>query len=501
MTRRHPRSNRARSLSLLAVLAIVGLPGAWVHAQESWDAIYLGGSKIGYTHVFVEAVQDRGHDYYRVRIDTELRLARGDDVAVTKLMYGTIETVDGQVLKLDTRTQAGSQQDIRAHGNAVDGEMKLIIDGGGQEQSKTIPWGPDVRGPYAPEQSMARQPLKENEVRALKVYIPELNKVCDMQLRARTVQPVLLGDGSKRALLRVDQVTYVDGKPRPEYDARIYVDAGGQVLKSEQDVMGGIVIYRTTQEKAKAPGGPIQFNLIFDAVVKVPRRIPDPDQTRHVKYRITLEGVDPAEAIPSDFRQTLISDASRTAPTLEVKSTGPLDGAALSDEVDDQYRRPNALITSEDSRVRSLAQRATKGVVSPWDKAMRINHWVHLNITTKNFKVAFAAANDVAKNLTGDCTEHAVLAAAMQRAAGIPSRVVVGLVYVDKLEGFGFHMWNEVFVNHRWVALDPAFDQTTVDAVHIKLSDTSLDGVAPFEAFLPLVRVMGRLGIDPIELR
>ena len=35
-------------------------------------------------------------------------------------------------------------------------------------------------------------------------------------------------------------------------------------------------------------------------------------------------------------------------------------------------------------------------------------------------------------------------------------------------------MWNEVYVNQRWVAIDPSWDQSTVDAVHIKLSDSSL---------------------------
>ena len=185
-----------------------------------------------------------------------------------------------------------------------------------------------------------------------------------------------------------------------------------------------------------------------------------------------------------------------------VKSAGPLDGGPSAEEAAPEYLRANALVTSEDTRVRSLAQRATRGVVDPWEKATRINHWVFENMKQQsNFKVAFAAANAVARNLSGDCTEHAVLAAAMQRAVGIPSRVVVGLIYVDDLEGFGYHMWNEVFVNHRWVALDPSWDQSTVDAVHIKISESSLDGVAPFEAFLPLVRVMGRLGIEPIELR
>ena len=100
----------------------------------------------------------------------------------------------------------------------------------------------------------------------------------------------------------------------------------------------------------------------------------------------------------------------------------------------------------------------------------------------KNFATAFAPASEVARNLSGDCTEHGVLTAAICRAVGIPARVAIGLVYVDHLGGFGFHMWNEVYVNRRWVAIDAAFDQTEVDAVHIKLSDTSLDGVSPLRS-------------------
>ncbi|MGP0065550.1 MAG: transglutaminase-like domain-containing protein [Isosphaeraceae bacterium] len=501
MTRRHPRSNRAWSLSSLAVVVLLGFQGGVARAQESWDAIYLGGAKIGYIHVFVEPVKDRGQDYFRVRIDIEQRLKRRNDVAITRLMYGTIETLDGQVLKLDTRTQAGGNQDIRAHGNVIKGQMKLILDGGGEEQSVTIPWGPDVRGPYAPEQSMARSPMKPNEERTLKMFMPGLNKVCEVHLLAREIEPVLLGDGSQRPLLRVDQTTVVDGKRAPEYDSRLYVDASGQALKSEQDVLGGIVMYRTTEKGAKAPSGPVQFDLIRETVVKVSRKIPNPEQTRHVKYRITLKDSDPAELIPNDSRQAVVPDGSKTSAALEIKSLSPLDGSPSAEDPDPRYLKPNAIVTSEDTRVRSLALRLTRGVVAPWDKATRINHWVFENIRDKNFEVAFAPAGDVARTLAGDCTEHAVLAAAMCRAVGIPSRVVVGLIYVDQLDGFGFHMWDEVFVNHRWVALDPSWDQTNVDAVHIKISESSLDGVSPFEAFLPLVRVMGRLGIEPIELR
>src|SRR5262249_12846450 len=136
-----------------------------------------------------------------------------------------------------------------------------------------------------------------------------------------------------------------------------------------------------------------------------------------------------------------------------------------------------------------------------WEKAKRIEHWVARNLRDKNFSVAFAPASEVARDLSGDCTEHGVLTAAMCRAVGVPCRVAIGLVYADRLGGFGFHLWNEVYVNRRWVAIDASFEQDDVDAVHIKLADSSLDGVAPFETFLPIVRVLGKTSIDPVEIR
>jgi hypothetical protein len=93
MIRRHRWPNRARTRSFLGIL-ILGWTNVHARAQESWDAVYLGGAKTGHIHTFVEKVKDHGRDYLRVRIDIEHRAKRRDDVAVTKLMYGTIETPD-----------------------------------------------------------------------------------------------------------------------------------------------------------------------------------------------------------------------------------------------------------------------------------------------------------------------------------------------------------------------------------------------------------------------
>jgi hypothetical protein len=472
-----------------------------VHGQESWDAQYLAGSKIGYAHTWVEKLKDHGKDYVRVRIDMELRLKRDKDTSVVKLQYGTIETPDGQVLRLDTRTLAGEDTDIRAHGDVIRGHMILKLDGSGDHQELKIPWGPEVRGPYAPEQSMARKPMKEHEQRSLRMFIPELNKIADITLSSGGIEPVILGDGSTRSLLRVDQTTRVDGKPRPEYNTTNWVDSGGQVLKAETESFGKLITYRTTKEGATSPAGPIQFDLISGTVIKAARLLPNSEQCRYVKYRLAFTGGDITETIPADARQTVQPEKDPASASLEVKSVGPLDGQPGPAEVDEKYLKSNVLINSQDAHVRSLAQRVTRGVADPWTKVQRINHWVFERITHKNFGVGFAAAGEVARNLAGDCSEHAVLVAAMCRASGIPARVVVGLVYVERHKGFGYHMWDEVYVNQRWVAVDPTWDQTTVDAAHIKLSDSSLDGVAPFEAFVPILKVAGKLEIEPLELR
>jgi hypothetical protein len=489
---------------LEAALAVLTPPAA--RAQDAWDAIFLAGNKIGHIHTFIEKVSEKGRPLNRVRVDTVLNFRRGDDVVTQKMTYGTIETPDGEVLRLDTRTLT-SDNEIRVYGDAIKGQMNLILEGTQQRQEKVIPWGSDVRGPYAAEQSMARKPMTKGESRKLKMYIPDLNRIVDIELKAGETVDTLLGDGAKRPLLKVDQLAKLDGKPRSELNAVLWVDASGQVLKQDVDLLGGMTTYRTTEAGAKAPGAPgraVKYDQIRNTIIKVAHLIPNPYETRYVKYQLTLKDGDPADVFPNDARQSLKPAGDGRSATLIVKTVGPNDGAAGAPSVDAEFLRPNGIITSGHDRVKRLAQRAIATAVDPWDQAVKINHWVFDNLKS-NFETTFAPASEVALNLTGDCTEHSVLAAAMSRAVGIPSRVAVGLIFVDNekfpTKGFGFHMWHEVYINNRWVALDSSFDQSSVDATHIKLSDSSLEGVSPFESFLPILRVLGKLTIDPVELR
>jgi transglutaminase-like putative cysteine protease len=418
-----------------------------------------------------------------------------------ELRYGTIESPQGSVLRLDTRTLA-SEKEIRVYGDVNDDKMTLTLEGSGQSQQVTIPWGPDVRGPYAVEQSLSREPMKVGQTRQLKMFIPDLNKICDLTVTAKAMEEIQLGgEAAKRSLMRVEQKTFLEGKPRPEFDLTMWVDPGGQVLKSASETMGGMVTYRTTKEAAISGDGEGKLNLITTSIIRVTHKIPNADTRRNITYRVKVKDDDLAQLIPNDRRQTFRPGTDRASGTLLVKTAGPDDGAPGPAQVDSEFLRPNTLVTSEDPKVIELAYKAIGNATDPWQKAVRIEQWVAQNLKEKNFKTGFAPASEVARNLSGDCTEHGVLTAAMCRVVGVPSRVAIGLVYADNLGGFGYHLWNEVYVNRRWVAIDSTFDQTAVDAVHIKLSETSLVGVSPYEGFLPVARVLGKMTLEPVEIK
>jgi len=487
---------------LLCLVVAAGWTAASLAAatSESWDAIYIGAEKVGHVHVKVAPVKDKnGRDLVRVQVNTVLSFKRGKDRANMEVRYGTIETPQGAVLRLDTRTLA-AQGEIRTWGDVIDGNMNLMLEAGGQRQEKLIPWGDDVRGPYAAELTLSRQPMSEGEVRDVKTFIPDMNQICTTRLECKAMESIPIGvKGETRELRRVEMsVLDPGGKRLPELDSTLWVDSGGQILKSYTSLLGGMTNYRTTKEAALSANG--NFDLLTATILKIGKTIPKSETTRDIVYRVTLKSNDAAGLFPNDARQTFKPGASPGTATLEVRTqpqTAPAGGAvAKPEEV-----QANPLVDSNDPRVVQLAKKAVGTKTDPWQKATAIQDWVFKNMTSKNFNTAFAPASEVARNLEGDCTEHGVLTAAMCRAVGIPARTVVGLLYVDKFKGFGPHMWNEVLIDGRWVAIDSAFNQSDVDATHIKLAESSLDGVAPFETFLPILRVIDSVTIEPVEIR
>ena len=93
--------------------------------------------------------------------------------------------------------------------------------------------------------------------------------------------------------------------------------------------------------------------------------------------------------------------------------------------------------------------------------------------------------------MKGDCTEHALLAVSLLRAAGIPARRVDGIVYVSRSNtspALYWHQWVEAYVGE-WTQLDPTFHQLVADATHFQMGKESQSETTQLMGELKVVEV------------
>jgi transglutaminase-like putative cysteine protease len=171
-------------------------------------------------------------------------------------------------------------------------------------------------------------------------------------------------------------------------------------------------------------------------------------------------------------------------------------------EAKDEFIKSCTFLNCDDAKVKERAERAVGKETDPWKKAQLIESWVHDNMRV-NFATPFTTAGQTARDLEGDCRQHGMLATAMCRAAGIPARTAVGLIYVHHRQRgpvMGFHMWTEVWVKGQWLAIDATLGQGSVGADHIKITDSSWYDVQSMTPLLPVTRAIGKVTIEVVRV-
>ena len=116
--------------------------------------------------------------------------------------------------------------------------------------------------------------------------------------------------------------------------------------------------------------------------------------------------------------------------------------------------------------------------------------WVFQNLR-KEPVASISGAAEILKQKVGDCTEHTTLFTALARAARIPTKIHVGLVYVQG--AFLYHAWPVVAIENQWVDVDPSLGQFPADATHIAL----LEG--DFTDLSQLLNLLGKVRIKVLE--
>lgn len=229
-------------------------------------------------------------------------------------------------------------------------------------------------------------------------------------------------------------------------------------------------------------------------IAKVPfEDIPDP---RNLKtFSVKISGVDLSSFMLERHRQKLNGNVL-TIQVENLPSEGrPVQGLVLQKEFE-RYLQGDATIPVHDARIQKKAREIVGAESDLWKRAQLIHAYVYREVK-KEPTVSVPNALEVLQTMKGDCNEHSALYTALARAAGIPTRTVVGLVYGERPQGgsgFYYHAWVEVFTGKVWIAIDPTWNQLPADATHLAFVEGGLDQQ------VQVTSLMGRIKFSPAKI-
>lgn len=461
---------------------------------EDWQAIYIGNARVGYGRSIASRSVRDGQPVLQVEIEQSMAMTRFGQTVTLRTLMKVDEKEDGSMLGFDFSMHNPPARPERTIGR-VEGE-KLIIENevNGQTRKETLAWDTSIKGYAYHERVLRETPLKPGGKLSLKVFDPTLRKVNEVTLKAIDFEEVaLLGNTSKR-LLKVN----ASFSAIPFMTSTEYVDEGGETWKSTLPVMQ-VTTYRVSRDEALKKISGELHDLAVATLVKVPG-LTNPHTAKKGIFRVRIPGEEVTKLLPSGSGQT-VGSTSKEGTELIIEGLRPAAATAESASPGDEFLKPSQYIQSDDPLVIKHANAACGAESDPWKRCVAMEAWVQKNLKQKNFSTLLASAGETAKTLSGDCTEHAMLLAAMLRAKNIPSRITVGLVHVPQGK-MGGHMWTEAYVQGMWIPIDGTLGLGGIGCGHIKFADVSFaDGQEhALTAFFPVTALLAKIQIELVRI-
>jgi transglutaminase-like putative cysteine protease len=249
--------------------------------------------------------------------------------------------------------------------------------------------------------------------------------------------------------------------------ARLLLDRDNRVVEITQPSFGtGITMRPADRAAALRPRAP--YSVLRNAVVRSPFRIGEAALRGHIRYRFGFrDGL--AFELPQTAEQRVTAGAANEAIVDICAACGP--GLGDDEAARAAALRPTRWLQSDHPRLRAMAAPFADMTGSGAQKMERLAARTRQLMPRIEFGGHYSALDTLVRR-AGDCTEAAVLLAALGRAARIPTRVVSGLVYSrDNYHGVGNvftpHSWVLAYVDGEWRSFDAALD--SFDATHIAL--------------------------------
>jgi len=520
---RHRLHRQAARISLafgaLAALTVTGwaqpvTPLATAPAQpnfQEWCVIMLGGRQCGFASTITTPVQTPEGVHYQTEQQEEFVVKRLG--AALKLNEVSRITEDARGVVLDfTETSTGMGSDTETHG-VREGD-DLVVSSHGQTQRYHIP--PQAAlGPEAIRRLSDAMPLKAGTKFTLNTFITDYPQAVAVEQGQIVDQESHDVRGKTRNLWKItSEMPVMAG-----LESVAWVDDKNNDVETDVTLPGLGEMKEYVTDRAECMKQPEGAEIFAGSLIAPQKALPPLDEQAQADYRLAVTSGTAQKLIlwNHDEQRVLksgpgMSEIEVTVPTWTAHDASYTLPHADTPELH-PFLKPSAYLESNAPDIKALAKEALSGETNPVLAAGRIQDFVERYITKKDLNVGFASAEETAKSREGDCTEHAVLCAAIGRAAGLPTRCVLGLGYIppgeieptisnaiDTKTGiFGFHMWAEAWVGPgRWVAMDAALGG--FDIGHIEIVKSALDDIDPLvDLNMPILQLLQNLKITVLK--
>jgi transglutaminase-like putative cysteine protease len=270
-----------------------------------------------------------------------------------------------------------------------------------------------------------------------------------------------------------------------------WMDQNNEIIR-EKGLLG-MTLEKTSKEKALASlsDTAVTEDITEIASVKSNVIIDNPRETTFLKVK--LSGINVDALYLNGGRQTLHRTLSDNTLSITKEIMPDISTTIENPHASDlnAFLQPETFIESNHPAIANLVAKVVSSDDLPVIKGQKLVEWVFKNIE-KRPVISIPDAVTTLENRIGDCNEHAVLLAALARAAGIPSKIESGLLY---LKGrFYYHTWNLLYVG-KWITVDAVFGLMPADAARIRFASGNP------QSQLDLLPVIDRVGIEVIEER
>jgi len=435
---------------------------------EEWWGVFYRGEKIGFASQVITP-KTKGYKLYD-RSTMNLNMLGTVQPTMTEL---EMEANDDWILERFAFELRSKEIRFSARGQMNGTKLQLTLDSGSHQSSREL--------------SLRQAPYL---LAALKPYVVTQQLETGKKFLFPTFDPSTLSEQVTTVVIEGREQLRIADRTEPAIRMRqsfrgisvlSWVDGQGRTLKEESPA--GFSIVRQEMSTARSlPARAVSLDLIAQTAVPVATKLTDPQIQRAL--RLKLGGVNFANFRLNGGRQKLIQDQ------LEIRRED-LNGLSLAkipvrDTRLASYLQPTPFVQADHPKIQALAAQILNGERDGYRAAIKIKDWVYKEIA-KQPTVSIPNALEVLQTRSGDCNEHTVLFNALARAAGIPAKTVVGVVYLRG--AFYYHAWSEVWLGD-WISLDSVLNQFPADVTHVKFLEGEIDRQ------IEILQLIGNLKIE-----